>query len=260
MQLDVTVAPPAAKPANEGVLVTGSTMKLEVAGATGRACADTQTAECRIACDCLESTTQLRNEVLEPLVLFLLTRPRRTPVHAAAFVAEGLGVVLAGPSGSGKSCLARAADAAGLQVLSEDTVYIQQEPRWRLWGHPRVVHLLPGDAAATAGPRRLRNGRLKHVLGLRSATSAPLNCDCATLCILERGAAKASLSRLSPPEAIARLWPLDPGFDLLERAIADALAVLTARGAWRLSLSADPAEAIHLLCANLPLLRETALG
>jgi hypothetical protein len=54
----------------------------------------------------------------------------------------------------------------------------------------------------------------------------------------------------------ARLWPLDAGFVLLPGPIARALARLSAGGGWDLRLSDEPADAIHLLMANLPRLAE----
>jgi hypothetical protein len=57
--------------------------------------------------------------------------------------------------------------------------------------------------------------------------------------------------------ALARL---EPGFDVMPHEVHAAHAALTRQGAWRLTLSADPVEAIRCLTANLAMLREGAAG
>jgi hypothetical protein len=79
------------------------------------------------------------------------------------------------------------------------------------------------------------------------------------LCLLSpQQAGEPALSRISSADVEARLWPLDEGFDLLPGPIAKAVARLSAGGGWDLRLSADPAEAVRLLAASLPRLREAA--
>jgi hypothetical protein len=226
-------------------------------GVTGHAEIGHGVADCAVSAAYLEHPVALRQEVLEPLVLMMLTRRDRTPLHAAAFVADGLAILLAGRTGAGKSCMARAADAAGFQVLSEDTVYVQLTPRLRVWGWPIATHLLPRDAPDLAGPTRLRGGKVKHVVALRSASPAAIACDRAVLCLLSRAEdGAAALGPVPAAEIEERLWPLDEGFDLLPGPIARALARLAADGAWDLRLSTDPAEAVRLLAASLRRLRE----
>jgi len=224
-----------------------------------RACAelDRGYAHCAVSAEYLEDSVALRQEVLEPLVLMLLTRRDRTPLHASGFIAGGLAILLAGRSGAGKSCLARAADLAGFQVLSDDAVFVQLVPRLRVWGWPAAAHLLGPDAPDATGPTRFRNGKVKQVMPLRSASLAAVSCDRAVLCFLSRGA-RPVLSRIPATTIDERLWPLDQGFDLLPGPIAGAVARLAADGAWDLRLSSDPAEAIRLLVANLARLKETA--
>lgn len=226
-------------------------------GVTGRAEIGQGFAECTVSIEYLADPVALRDEVLEPLVLILLTQRDRTPLHASAFVADGVAILLAGRTGMGKSCLARAADAAGFQVLSDDTVYVQLVPRLTVWGWPVAAHLLPQDASDLTGPTRLRGGRVKHVVAFRSASQAAIACDRPVLCLLSRANdGRARLGPIPAAEVEERLWPLDEGFDLLPGPIARALARLSAGGAWDLGLSADPADAIRLLAANLPRLAE----
>ena len=237
--------------------VDGAIVAIRGPGVLAQAELDEGFARCTVSVGYLHNPAALRREVLEPLVLMLLTRRDRTPFHASGFVADGVAVLLAGRSGAGKSCLASAADVAGFQVLSDDTVFVQLAPALKAWGWPTAAHLLARDAPGAAGPTRLRKGKVKHVVSLRSASHAPIACEQAALCLLSRGDEPA-LGRISPAEARARLWPLDEGFDRLPRQLAKVIDRLSAGGAWDLRLSTDPAAAIRLLAANLPRLKESA--
>ena len=212
---------------------------------------------CRVANADAFDDLAFREQVLDCLILWLLTRNGRTPIHASGFVAGHTAILLAGRSGSGKSCLAMAAHSAGFPLLSDDTVYLETERRFRVWGIPRPVHLFPEDAPQlTDAPIRLRNGKRKRAIAL-PARPQPVTADAATLCVLHRGDC-ASLEWLDPLTAIVALGPLEPGFDLLATEIETGLRRLTRHGAWRLTLSAEPKEAIALLAANLPRLMEHA--
>ena len=154
-------------------------------------------------------------------------------------------VVLAGPSGSGKSTLSLAAMARGLQILSDDTVYIQLQPRLRIWGFPRPVHVFPADAPGFIQETRLRGGKLKAVVPVPPRSELPV-ADHAAVVVLERGEA-VRLQPIAPSVAAAALSRLEPGFDLLARESAAAIAAVTALGCWRLTLTRDPGAAIDAL-------------
>jgi hypothetical protein len=227
-------------------------MRLRILGEGVDAWADAETgvAGCAVHAALLEQGQVLRDEVLDPLLLFLLTRSGRTPLHAAGFLAGDLGVLLLGPSGAGKSCLALAAQEAGYALLSDDTVYVQSWPDFRVWGIPRPIHLFPGDAPKGAGgAMRLRSGRLKHAVPVRATQRAPA-APRAALCLLARGE-QARLEPIAPAELLGAAASIEPGFDLLRADIEATLTRLGEGGAWRLTLSADPAEAIDLLTRNL---------
>ncbi|WP_447725137.1 hypothetical protein [Sphingomonas koreensis] len=200
-----------------------------------------------------------REQVLDCLILWLLTHNGRTPIHASAFAVGPTAILLAGSSGSGKSCLAMAAHSAGYPLLSDDTVYLETGRRFRVWGIPRPIHLFPEDAPRQENaPIRLRNGKHKRAIALPSPP-LPVTTDAASLCVLRRGD-RASLEWLAPLAALAALGPLEPGFDLLATDVEAGLRRLTRSGAWRLTLSAEPKEAIALLGANLPRLIENAVS
>lgn len=237
--------------------IADSGMTISGPGVAARVDLAENTATCAVSREYLLDPLALRRDVLEPAVLMLLTRRDRTPLHASAFIVDGTAILLAGRSGAGKSCLARAADVLDLQVLSDDTVFIQLAPSLKIWGWPTAAHLLPQDAAEAAGPLRERNGKMKRVVPLRSASDAAIACERAVLCVLSRGKG-VSLNPISDSEVNRRLWPLDEGFDLLPEPSARVIAALSAHGAWELRLSDNPSDAIRLLAANLQKLTETA--
>jgi hypothetical protein len=108
-------------------------------------------------------------------------------------------------------------------------------------------------------PTRVRNAKTKHVVPLRSASTAAVSCDGAVLCVLAHGE-KPALTAIPADEALERLWPLDPGFDLMPGPIGAATRALAACGAWELRLSDDPDAAIQLVLESLNRLKRTASG
>jgi hypothetical protein len=200
----------------------------------------------------------LRERVLDPLILFILARNGRTPIHASGFMIEDMALLLAGPSGAGKSCLALAADRAGHRVLSDDTVYVQRKPHLRIWAHPIAAHLLPPDAAGMkAQGQRLRSGRMKAIVPFRS-DPGEVSCARAVLCILSRDG-EPGLRLLRKQEALARLQRLDAGFDLIAEEVRGAYADLCAKGAWELALSRDAGATISHVGRSVALLRQVAV-
>jgi len=184
-------------------------------------------------------------EAINTVVLFLVAQAGRIPVHAAAIMLGDVAVVLAGPSGAGKSTLAMAAAQAGLDVLSEDTVFVQCHPKLRLWSRTDAVHVFENDAPVGAeGGRRLRSGRWKKVLPLATRRDYA---DRARLCMLERGD-DLSLTPMAPDEAVVALTANpEPGYEFYGARAVEAARLLTAGGAWRLTLSKSPHEAIDLI-------------
>jgi hypothetical protein len=192
-----------------------------------------------------------RRQFLEALALALVTHFDRHPIHAAAIGRERV-LLLAGPSGSGKSTLAYLAHVSGLGVLSEEIVWVEQQPGFRLWGMPRRVHLLPESVSyfpELRGQASTVDAEGKIPVNLAEPNgSTRVSADQATVCLLERGAGPPALDRL-PPDAIAdalRQSP-DAGFDRFPERHESAIAALAKDGGWRLTLSNDPREALPLL-------------
>lgn len=206
-------------------------------------------AECAIPRTLLDDPVRLAAEVLDTVFLFLATRAGRIPLHASGIVVDGTAAVLAGPSGTGKSTLALAALTAGLPVLSDDTVYVQLQPRLCVWGMPRPIHVYPRDAGGDAtGAMRLRSGRWKRAVPL---SAAPLSADRAALFLLERGD-RVALHRVDVDFAVDRVMAMaEPGFDHFLHVLPETVRALAAGGAWRLTLSANPADAVAAIRETL---------
>jgi hypothetical protein len=195
-----------------------------------------------------------RHMVLEGMTLGLLSHFDRHPIHAAAIARGGRALLLAAPSGTGKSTLAYTAHSAGFDVLADDHVWVQLTPALRIWGWPGRV-LLPPDVAATfhnvAGPVATSNdnGTYKLAYSVDAADDVARHvADRAVVCILERRRANATLERLTPAALVNALaQQLTSGFDLFPERHDTVVRALTADGGWRLTLSDDPREALPLL-------------
>jgi hypothetical protein len=239
----------AAPDAEADIRVEGRRLAITGAGIRGEADADMRRARCTAPRRLLGDPAAMAAEVTDTLLLFLLARCGRTPVHAAGVLLGDTTLLLAGPSGSGKSTLALAAMRRGLPILSDDTLYIQLRPSLRIWGVPRPLHVFPEDAPRFTSGRRLRGGKLKAIVPLAAGAAGGF-ADKARLILLERGE-RLALERLDAEAARAGLSRLDPGFDLLPEESAQAARALAAGGGWRLTLARDPDAAVDFLCERL---------
>ena len=192
-----------------------------------------------------------RESVLDHLILFLVTRADRCPVHAGAIAREDRALVLAGPSGLGKSSLTYAAMREGFQVLADDTVYVQRDPRLRLWSMPRRIHL---PAAAIrhfpeleGTEERVRpDGRSKIPVDIPAAARADVPwVGHVGLCILSPATVDQPAEQLSPEAAVAEMRAtLQGGFRRFAHSLDDCVRAMVEGGCWRLPVTADPR---HLL-------------
>lgn len=225
-----------------------SLLRLRGSGVRGVVDSERGAASCALSEGWLADPPRLAEEVLDTLLLFLLTPRDRVPLHAAAIVHHHTALLLAGPSGSGKSTLALAAARAGLPVLSDDAVYLQRHPRPRVWGMRRPIHVISSNArAAPAGtPLRYRVGRWKERIDL---PAGPLWADRAALVLLEPGQ-RVAVERLSGDALAAALAARqEPGFDRFGGVLPDAVRAVARDGVWRVTLSRDPEEGLRALLA-----------
>lgn len=232
------------------IRVDGSRLVITGCGIDGWADGDSGRARCIVPRRYLGEPQALAADLLDTLMLFLLSRAGgRTPLHAAGVMIGQTAWVLAGRSGMGKSTLALRAAVRGLPVLSEDSVHVQLEPALRVWGFDRPIHVFEAEAPPGDHAVRLRAGKRKAVVPLPRAAAGVRHADRAQLVLLARGT-HPMLERVSPETAMAELARLDEGFDLLAAQSARAVAALAAQGVWRLTLSADPEAALDLLLAQ----------
>ena len=192
---------------------------------------------------------RFRTEMLEAVVLALLSCYDRHPVHAAAVAHRGHALLLAAPSGIGKSTIAWLCHAAGLDLLGDDHVRVQLAPSLRVWGWPGRVRLLAETAAALGMsqlPVQLANGKRKTVIDASHGISAGrLVAGDATVCVLARDGGALSLAPLTSAALVRALdEQLAPGFDRFPTRWPEVARALTARGGWRLNLTSDAPAAL----------------
>jgi hypothetical protein len=195
---------------------------------------------------------KFRTEMLEAVVLALLSCYDRHPVHSAAVAHRGHALLLAGPSGTGKSTIAHLCHAAGLDLLGDDHVRVQLAPSLRVWGWPGRIRLLAETAAALGMPRlpvQVANGKRKAVIDASHGMSAGrLVANDVTVCVLARDGGPLLLEPLSAQSLVHALdEQLAPGFDRFPARWPEVARALTARGGWRLNLTDDAHEALPVV-------------
>ena len=196
-----------------------------------------------------------RYTFISALTMGLLSPLDRQPLHAAALVRGETALLLAGPSGTGKSTLCYAGALNGLSVLSDDYVNLQRHPHPRVWGMPDHLYL-PLDARehfpalAQHRARFLHTGKEKIAINLREmGAEAPLPVvERAGVCVLTRTKAEPALARLSAEELQTRLLANpDYGFDRFSDTIIESVHQLAENGGWVLDLGNRPDAAIPFL-------------
>jgi hypothetical protein len=213
--------------------------------------------------DTARNLPMVRYRFVEAMALSMLSRARGyVTLHAAGVVRDGVGIVLLGPAGAGKSTLAMACARRGFGVLAEDAVFVREaQAGVELWGLPWVQRLLP-DATllfpelARLEPRPQANGETKlevdldDVLPGRAVPCAPAG----PIVVLERpadgggGGRVEVLDESAAMEAVEVQWPYDGGWsEAHERTVARLLE----GGVYRLRNGASPDAAVDAIEALL---------
>jgi hypothetical protein len=193
-----------------------------------------------------------RTEVLEAVTLALLSHFDRHPVHAAAVALNGRAVLLAAPSGTGKSTLAYACHAAGMDLLGDDHVRVQLEPALHVWGWPGRVRLLPTTRDGPSGEHSdapASRSTEKIVVDTQDGVSpGRLVASDIQVCLLERADTPARMERVGPDALTQALdAQLTPGFDRFPHRWPRVCTALSRAGGWRLWLSAEPRDGQRLV-------------
>ena len=239
-------------PVSHGV-PRGNLLLISSAGCHGYADTLLREAVAEVGEGLVDDREHFRCGVLEALALFMLSRLDRDPLHAAAVVRGETALLLAGPSGVGKSTLVYAAARAGLRILSEDAVFLQLDP-FGVWGMPRFIHLTPASVRffpelEGVPPRLLANGKTKLALDLRErAPAAPATfAERAGVCLLARGDAPG-IALLQADEVVEALTAApEPGFDHFAGSVGARIRHAAEHGAWRMTLPAHPPDAVPML-------------
>ena len=179
-------------------------------------------AACWLSSSVAHQRAFLRYHYLEAIVHTLLSYRHLTPIHASCVAASGQGVLLSGPPGSGKSCLAFACAKAGLTFVSDDVSYLLRNGDDRTFlGRPQYIRLQPG--ARTFFPElatypdsfdidgqpmmEVQTGKLSNI-------AASDSCQDGHVIFLQRvGRGSSKLSSLEGDDALARLTLELPRFD-----------------------------------------------
>jgi hypothetical protein len=213
---------------------------------------DRQLAYAYVTSELVQRGDSLRSGMLDAMTLMLTTSLDRCPMHAAAVRAEDKLLLLVGMSGSGKSTISYALLAAGYDVLSDDTVYVQMHPHPCVWHAGRAVSLLPSVAAEfselrSVVPRLLPTGKTKVLVPLPGHPSPGPFVGKPIVCLLRRGQA-ASIDRLTPSEIHTSLADeVEPGFALLAEQRLPVMKWLSENGGWQLTLSSRVEAALPLV-------------
>jgi hypothetical protein len=226
-------------------------MVVTAPGSVGVAESERHEAYAFVTTELVEHDAHFRYGIVEALTLMLVTSTDRHPLHAATVARDGAALLLAGPSGVGKSTLAYAASRAGLEVRGDEAAYVQRQPGPRLWGMPGRVRLSPAGAAHFSELREVApvpsvDGKSKVVVQLDVDEAAWRPVDRMAVCLLTGGDGPVDVERVDAPGILHALTSdVEPGFDLRPmegRQMAEALA---RPGGWRLRLSKDPTEAVE---------------
>lgn len=188
--------------------------------------------------------------------LLAVSQHDRVPLHGAAVVSNGHAAVLVGPSGIGKSTLAYACHAAGLQVLSEEAVFVSLgDGPPRLWGHvpsiwldPLAVRFFPELAGQPVVERP--SGKRRVAAPARAGEARPLltHSGPTILVVLGRatpGAGLRGADRGTVESALAACE--EEGFDQYPTERPAVEAWLTTLPAYQLDVGADPHLAAGML-------------
>lgn len=177
-----------------------------------------------------------RKDILPTIAGILAPVISVAPIHAACLSKGISGVLLAGPSGIGKSTLSITLARLGYRFLADEWTYLAESNGEPLaWSLPVPVKLLPD--AVTYFPELLNyqcakslNGELAYEVSPQKCFSLSRAANCRVKCIvlLERSAKRGcSIEPVSPVEAISQLTSdIEPLTGPLRHAYQQQLALL----------------------------------
>jgi hypothetical protein len=134
-----------------------------VNAAAGSACV-------QVSRDLLAHPYHVRYELIELAALTLAARAQQLlPLHAACVGSRGGGLLVLGASGTGKSTLALGSLLSGLELLSEDSVFVRA-PEGRASGIANFLHVRPAGLPLVASHAARAKIRASPMIRRRSGT------------------------------------------------------------------------------------------
>ena len=101
-------------------------------------------ASCWVTASEVRRRKWFQRNYLEGCCYAMLTHRSVTPIHASCVAYQGVGALLCGRSGAGKSCLAYACAKSGLEFVSDASSYlVRGADDNRVMGIPKVIKLRP---------------------------------------------------------------------------------------------------------------------
>ena len=185
---------------------------------------------------------RLRMYFLEAMTYSLLAQRHVVPMHAAAVMHEGRGVLLCGPSGAGKSTLSYACARAGWTFVSDDATWLPADESIRiLIGRPGAARFR--EDAPRLFPELARYAAEQHPNGKMTieastadfALRTSLRCPADHMVLLDRRPGGARLDSIPACELVDRLLADMPAFGERVRTLYErTLSRLLDTAAWRM--------------------------
>ncbi|MFT5111783.1 MAG: hypothetical protein ACI8P9_001103 [Parasphingorhabdus sp.] len=155
----------------------------------------------------------LRHLLLDQIIPRMYGHHYQTVIHASAIEGEGRVVLFIGPSGIGKSTLAASLHRAGLNLLSDDCVYLKKD----ILGY-RVIPAYSGirlwrDSAEKVDPNHnyLKDTKIgkygKYRMSVRNGDSVKFNNQLVSIVVLNPMATNEKMSPLLTPLAKVGIIP-----------------------------------------------------
>jgi hypothetical protein len=144
-----------------------------------------------------------------PALLCFLRRGD-VPLHAAVIEVEGEALLIAGPSGAGKTTLAAAFVGAGHRLLSEDLACVRRGERLEVVPGPAMLRLRT-DVARRLAVAGVEVGRDDDRVHIALPVSERGTCDPVPvrgIVLIHGHADDVELTRVPPVEALRDLWAL----------------------------------------------------
>ena len=175
---------------------------------------DSGFASCWVTASEVRRGKWFQHNYLEGCCYAMLTHRSVTPIHASCVAYQGVGALLCGGSGAGKSCLVYACAKIGLQFVSDAASYlVRDSDDNRVMGIPRTLKLRPSAEKLfpeLTGRRRGANTRGDPVIEIPMERSEGMTsqntCSAGYVVFLDRrDGCEMELRSIGPRQAIDRL-------------------------------------------------------